>query len=245
MTPLERALAYPYGRPTGAILYLNGRTIELDEFCSSPLAQLTNKLELKELLDPEERNLLPEQWVPLVSFGSNRSPDRLVQKFPVGVPIISLPAQLHGFDVVRSAHFSAYATLPATLITAPSTTVEVSLQWLPEEQLEPMHRSESVGRNYLFAQLPKGQLKLNDGSSLAAWTYQGIHGPLYWKGSPVAFSSIPAKGRLLPELAQEPLLRTLHRHWSTELSFEEWLLRLAEDSEYRAGAIFRLKQLGA
>ena len=242
MNTLDQALNYPYAQYDGHFLYINGKSTPIRPPPGAPQAMLLNILDLHDLF--HRRNITmepPEHWVSLISFGSNRSPSRLAQKFPRNVPIISLTAQLKGFDVVRSAHFTSYGTLPATLISAPKTSVQVSLQWLPQAKIEAMHRSEAAGRNYLFSQVPAGHLKLEDGSTLSAWTYQSIHGPLYWNGGPQAFESIVAKDRNLPQCTQEKLLRNIHDSWNISQKFEDWLIDLSHDESLRQEATQRLK----
>ena len=246
MNTLEQALRYPYDRHNGPFLYLNGTCTSITPPPGAPLALLMNMLNLTDLFEQCGASIAPpEHWVSLISFGSNRSPTRLAQKFPRHIPIIGLTAQLKGFDVVRSAHFTSYGTLPATLIRSQNTSVEVSLQWLPQPQLERMHSSEAVGKNYLFSHMPAGHLLLEDGSTLSAWTYQSIHGPLYFNGSPLAFQSISAQNRLLPECDQESCLRRVHALWNTNASFEDWILNLAQYKILREEATSRLKTLSS
>ena len=101
----------------------------------------------------------------------------------------------------------------------------------------------SLWKNYLFSNMPAGCLILEDGSTLSAWTYQSIHGPLYHNGAPMAFKNITAENRIFPEYNQEECLRKIYALWNTDASFEDWILNIAQNDNLRSEATSKLKTL--
>src|SRR5436305_7736870 len=100
---LKRALTYPYATPQRSYLYREGRAAEL----------------------PEDFDLA--ERTPLLSYGANAAPEALALKLAAlpGEPLPVVRSELHGFDVVYSAHVSPYGAIPATLLESPGTVAPV------------------------------------------------------------------------------------------------------------------------
>ena len=107
---------------------------------------------------------------PVVTFGSNRSPDHLRFRFrnirDCAVPV--LRAKLHGAAVVFPAHVSSYGVVTSTLMQEDRSTSEVNLMFLDEEQLDALHDAEQTGRNFHLAYLEKCSLELRSGECFRA-----------------------------------------------------------------------------
>ena len=76
-----------------------------------------------------------EGRTPVLAIGSNQSPIRLSQKFG-HAPRHRIPvqrAELHGFDVVFSAHIAAYGSVPAMLQLSPGARMSIAVTWLDDE----------------------------------------------------------------------------------------------------------------
>ena len=99
---LARAVAYPYEAPLASFVQRDGQARRLDP----------GALEL-------------EGRRPLLAYGSNASPAILTGKLAAHPhqPLPMLRAELVGFDIVYSAHISAYGSVPSTLQRSPGTTV--------------------------------------------------------------------------------------------------------------------------
>lgn len=177
---LERAKGYPYRIESRSFLYVDG------------------------VAEPETRLSHPDR-VPVVAFGSNRSAEQLARKYrgwPKGTEIPVTLARLAGYDVVYSAHFARYGSVPAMLFAAPQVTVEVSVVWLTGPQLERMHQTE-VASNYRFVMRDGLDLRGDDGVRLdRAGLYVGRHGALSASARPLALAEVTAQGRDGPAVTQ-------------------------------------------
>jgi hypothetical protein len=242
----RRALEYPYSRPEGDFLYIGGKCLALE--AADPDQPGRSGIEVGGTVD----GILSEMggqpvggWVAVVAYGSNQSPAQLERKFPVGVPVISVQGRLRDMDALRSAHFSAYGSLPATPATSPGTLLGISLQWLPLSALPRLHASEGLGRNYLFAQLPSGKLEMACGVPREAWIYMGMHGSARIRGAVSAFSELGARGRIFPEHSQPTALELVRRELGVEEELKPWLQRLCSDPGYRMQMSRALKRAAA
>jgi hypothetical protein len=140
--------------------------------------------------------------VPVIGYGSNQSPLRLRQKYGDDhAPIAVQRAWLADHDVVYSAHFSSYGSLPAALRHVPGTRVAVAVTWLGDADLEVMHPTEID--NYHFARLDGLALETAEGEALAtAYAYLSFRGHVGDGSAPIALAEIRAEGRQLPALRQ-------------------------------------------
>jgi len=177
-----RATAYPYERPT------------------RPFAQLGHRT-----MDPEEAGIDPRERVSLLAYGSNAAPPVLARKLALSRdPVLVVPATLHGFDVVYSAHISPYGAIPATLQRSPGTAVEVHVIYMTEAQIELITATEP---NYEPALLENVECRLEGGETLTRLTaYVSRHGCLLLDGSETALAAVPASARTLPELLETEAL---------------------------------------
>lgn len=184
---LRRALEYPYAAPDRSYLYRDGEAHEL----------------------PEESADLGDR-TPLLSYGANSAPAVLARKLAAlpGVEMPVMRSQLHGFDVVYSAHVSPYGAVPATLHESPGTTAPVFVLHPTPEQHALLTASE---RNYDLVEV----------EGIAA--YRSKHGCLHLDGSPVALAAIRSLKRTLPELDEPAILDRVRAHLDPNLSLEAFI----------------------
>jgi hypothetical protein len=183
---LKRALEYPYATPDRSYLYLNGVAHEL----------------------PDNPDLDGRE--PLLSYGANSAPEALARKL-AALPGVEMPvvrSQLHGYDVVYSAHVSPYGAVPATLHKSPGTVAPVFVLHPTEEQ-----------RALLTASEPNYDLVEADGIP----AYRSKHGCLLLDGSPVALAAVRSEGRTLPELDEPAILDRVRAHLEPNLSLEQFI----------------------
>ncbi len=188
--------------------------------------------------------------VPVLAYGSNQSPAQLQRKFghlaAAGGAEAAIPVQrarLAGFDVVYSAHFTNYGSLPAMLRVAPGTTVGVAVTWLTETQLALMNESETRVANYTYRRLEHIDLKLDDGSRLAAIdAYVGQRGSLMHDGTPVALEAVSAEARTLPARSTAAMLRLARDRLAPGHDLDEFILRLIDDADFRARTSARVAE---
>lgn len=188
---LRRALTYPYAVPESSYLFRDGRVEEL----------------------PEEPDL--EGRAPLISYGANAAPEALALKL-APLPAEPLPvirSQLHGFDVVYSAHVSPYGAVPATLHESPGTVAPVFVLHPTAEQR---------------ALLTATELNYDLVRTGGAEAYRSKHGCLQLDGGPVALAAVRSRGRTLPELDEPAVLERVRARVEPELSLEEFVYACIE-----------------
>ena len=143
--------------------------------------------------------------LPVLAVGSNRAPRQLMRKFkdlPGHSPIEVTVGMLADHDVVLSAHFARYGSMPARLWPAPGTTVQVAVTWLAPDTLARMHQTEGAA-NYRFDRMVGVDLRLENGRRPdAVWAYCGLHNAFAPRGQPLAFAGIRAQGRQFPTETQ-------------------------------------------
>ena len=204
---VRRATAYPYERP------------------SRPFAQLGHRT-----MDPAEAGIDPEERVPLLAYGSNAAPRALARKLALSHdPILVVPATLHGFDVVYSAHISPYGAIPATLQRSPGTAVEVHVIYMTEDQIELITATEP---NYEPMALADVECKLEGGETYAELTaYVSRHGCLLLDGAEVALAAVPATARTLPELSEPEVLERVRAQTAPDEDLDSFVLSNVVDPE--------------
>lgn len=96
-----------------------------------------------------ERSLQPmSRRTAVLAVGSNACPPQMVQKFhgsDVSTAIPTLRVRLTGYGVGFMPMISRHGYVPATLIKAPGLKSNVFLQFLDQQQLELLDKSEGVG----------------------------------------------------------------------------------------------------
>ncbi len=218
---LHRATNYPYDRPDQSYVYDDGEITAFDVWPGEIAAGRT----------------------PVLAFGSNAAPEQLRRKFGdlAGTVIPVIQADLTNFDVVYSAHLTAYGAVPATLAPSPGTTLHTWITWLDEGQLERMHRSEmgtSWGAqvNYAYGALSSIQLRQSHdlGVLEQVGVYLSNHGALRLDDRPVAFDIVPATGREFSSKSMGEILDQVRAQLETDLSVEQFIDRAVNDTEARA-----------
>jgi hypothetical protein len=200
------ALAYPFAIPKNAFL-LTAEGVEPLEMDSGQLAE-----------GPR---------VPVLAVGSNQSPDRLAHKYDGRLEDETVPVSkgwLRDFDVVYSAHFSSYGSIPATLAECPGVQVSLSVTWLSPRQLQWMHETEAVGLNYGFGALQGLTMTMDDGFILSqAYTYATRRGLFMQEGHIVSVAEIDAKGRGNTAMTQEAAQKAARQILAPELTMQAFV----------------------
>ncbi|MDF1722269.1 MAG: hypothetical protein P1U65_16475 [Minwuia sp.] len=89
----------------------------------------------------------------VVASGSNGAPDRLREKFADTHDVPVTYGTLHDLVPVFAARVTGYGSIPATLAVVPGARAGVHVTWLTDDQLEIMHRTESLGTGYAYCRL--------------------------------------------------------------------------------------------
>jgi len=174
---------------------------------------------------------------PVIGYGSNQSPLRLRQKYGTNhAPIPVQRAWLADHDVVYSAHFSSYGSLPAALRHVPGTRVAVAVNWLSDIDLAVMHPTEVD--SYHFARLEGLSLELDDGRILeTAFAYLSFRGHVGDGEKPFALREVKAENRQTPELTQLEALRLMRDRLSPDVDLHDFVRAHIDDAEVRARRI--------
>lgn len=203
---VERATEYPYEIPDRSFVQVGERTLDL----------------------PEDVRF--EQRVAVLAFGSNAAPEVLVRKFGLderdgSVPVVR--AELRDFDIVYSAHISAYGSVPAAIQVSPGTVVSTCVTFLTPEQLRVMSKTEP---NYTLVQLDSLRCELETGVELTTIaSYLSRHGCLSVDGGEVALAAVEAEGRRFPEWEEEEAIEHARRRLAPELSLADFIAESAAD----------------
>ncbi len=218
---LIRAKGYPYDLPKGSYILYQGEPVSF-----------------------RGRQIDMDGRVPVLSYGSNASPQQLKRKFPnepEDRPILVAKTVLKDFDVVYSAHFTSYGALPATLVPSEGTRLSTFVLWLLPVQLEALHATE-LG-NYDFGRL-RGLMTLVDGGGVMKelFLYRSRAGALTRNGEAVALAEVPAEGRKLTALGQEAMLEAARQELAPTQALDDFIVEIARNESARD--IYR-KQLGA
>jgi len=202
---VQRAMGYPYDRPT------------------RPFAQRGHLT-----MDPDEAGIDPAERRPLLAYGSNAAPRVLARKLALSRdPVLVVPATLREFDVVYSAHISPYGAVPATLQRSPGTAVEAHVIYMTDAQIELITATEP---NYEPATLREVECQLEAGETLTELTaYVSRHGCLLFDGVEVALAAVPASGRTFPELSEPEVLERVRALTAPDEDTESFVLTNVAD----------------
>lgn len=185
---------------------------------------------------------LTEGRRPVVGYGSNQSPLRLRQKYGTDhAPIPVQRAWLADHDVVFSAHFSSYGSLPAALRHVPGTRVAVAVNWLSDVELAVMHPTEID--NYHFAHMRGLELELDDGRVLnTAFAYLSFRGHVGDGARPFALREIAAENRQFPELDQRGALSLMRDRMAPGEDLAAFVRAHIDNADLRAARIRDLER---
>ena len=151
---IEWAKAYPFDVPGRSYVYCRGEAHFLDDFTlqnwrSARINRAGSSAVLSDVLDTAELAALEQPRHAVVACGSNAAPRRLAQKFRhVHDVVPTLRVTLENYCIVYSAKFSAYGSIPATLVRVPGACVTTFVNLLTDQQLRVMDETETLGVAY-------------------------------------------------------------------------------------------------
>lgn len=197
---LARAVAYPYEAPLRSFVQLGARALDLP---------------------PEGADLGGRRA--LLSYGANAAPAVLARKLAAlpEVPLPVLRAELHGFDVVYSAHISPYGAVPSTLQRSPGTTAPVFVAYPTPEQERLLTATEP---NYELRRLSDAPVRTEDGTEIETVdAYVSRHGCLVLDGSEAALAAVESDERRFPALGEVEVLERVRHVLAPELDLERFV----------------------
>ena len=206
---LKRAAGYPYDITPASFTFIEGDAAPFDPALTSGR-------------------------YPVIGYGSNQSPQRLRQKY--GAKHAPIPVQrgrLADHDVVYSAHFASYGSLPAALRHVEGTTVSVAVNWLDDEQLAVMHGTEFD--HYHYVRLTDISLQLAEGDVLReAYVYLCFSGHTVRDGHPIALAEVAAENRRHDALTQIDALALMRDRLAPGVALADFVQAHIADGDIRA-----------
>ncbi len=179
-------------------------------------------------IDPAEVEVDWSGRVPVLAYGSNAAPRALAHKLALSDdPVLVVPAWLHDFDVVYSAHISPYGAVPATLQRSPGTAARVHLAQMTEEQVVLVSATEP---NYEAVTLEDVECRPEGGEVVTRLSaYFSRHGCLLVDGSEVALSAVQASGRTFASMSEPEVLEYVRGACCPDDDIEEFVLANVTD----------------
>jgi hypothetical protein len=215
-------LTYPYPRPAGSYLFVNGVAYPFVHLDHEPVMSGTVRagdmtVTARALL--ERLGLVSQAAqtrLPVIAYGSNANVDALTRKFvtsnfsgPAVIPVTR--ASLRNFDVAWSPELVANGAMPATIVPSAGTTVSVWITWLNAAELAEMNATEDVGTLYSYGHLGHAQLSGPGPPVDDPGLYVDCDGALRLHGRLLAVSSVPARDRHFPAADSPQALRMIER----------------------------------
>ncbi|PZR69306.1 MAG: hypothetical protein DLM63_02160 [Solirubrobacterales bacterium] len=213
MDLLARALRYPFPAPD--------RSISLRDGLQTPL-------------DPSRARWQGRRAI--LAYGANAAPEALALKLGLDAHLDLLRGTLHGFDVVYSAHLSAYGAIPSTLRRSSGTSIAAYVLLLSDDQLARLHTTEP---NYKFVALSGLEITIHGlehdaGPQLRLdGAYVSRHGSLAVAGRELAVQAIPARQRRLPAAGERDALKLARDRLAPGIGLAEFVAIAVSDAEQR------------
>lgn len=226
-TVLERALGYPYPLAHQSFVFHS----------ASPDAL--------QLIDHPDAFPDVSDRTPVLAVGSNQSPQQLARKFR-GEHWGSIPTSrvhLFDFDTVYSAHVTGYGSIAATLHPSAGTRVALYVNWLTDDQLAAMHKTELFSENYTYGQLEDIRVTVEAGPELTAVNlYKGQRGAYAPGGRVIPLAEVPAEGRRYEALSQFQVLNNVWQQVARDIDFNAFVHLAVENTDARQSYIQMLEQ---
>ncbi len=221
------AKSYPFFRPNYPFLFIDGKIEHLKE---TSIGLLNSRL--------TALGSLPlSKLTPVLAYGANASPERLIKKFrsmPESVVIPVIPAVLEGFDIVFCCHFSTYGAIPATLQASPGTKINIAVNYLNDQLLKRMTETEIKGGNYTLGLLQKVDLKVmlvgHYRNILTYWSHRGC---LSKDTEAIALKSVLASGRKFVEKDGKEILDIAQNLCHVDGPIEPFIKKIVLNLNYR------------
>ncbi|HEY2335619.1 MAG TPA: hypothetical protein VGH58_11520 [Solirubrobacterales bacterium] len=178
--------------------------------------------------DPAEVEADWGDRVPVLAYGSNAAPRALAHKLALSDdPVLVVPAWLHDFDVVYSAHISPYGAVPATLQRSPGTAARVHVTHMTKEQVVLVSATEP---NYEAVTLEDVDCRPDGGDSVARLSaYFSRHGCLLVEGDEVALAAVQASDRTFAAMSEPEVLEYVREACCPGDGIEEFVLANVSD----------------
>jgi hypothetical protein len=239
------AKSYPFERPAGSYLFVNGEShpyaeVRADDLRGAWLEKPTCLSAVSEALTPAQlETLRPDApRVAVLAAGSNAAPGQLARKYrnfagEAVIPVLS--GWVEGLASVYVAALSPYGAVPAMLHRAQAMRARLFVTLLDEPTLRRMHETEEEGVAYHFRRLDGLAMMLDGGGTLdAVYAYIGDNGPMGHEGAPLALDAVAHEGDALPRLTEEEALDLVRRKLGVADPLDDFIDQNIIDAAARA-----------
>jgi len=163
----------------------------------------------------------------VLAYGANGAPEVLRRKLGEDARLEVLAGTLHDFEIVFSAHVSAYGAIPSTLHPAPGASARVFALLLDDDQLVRLIETEF---NYSVRRLTGLRFE-HAGSAIA---FVSRHGALGLTGAPIR----------LADMTQREVQALVRAHLAPDEGEEEFILGNVRDRARALRFTARLREEG-
>ncbi len=226
---VKQALSYPYAFPARSFLFKQGGALPADQA----------------LRDFED---LKAGRIPILAYGSNRSPVQLRRKFSDNAVIPVMTSWLADHEIAYAGHITRYGSVPATLVPCQDVAVEVAVMWVDAAQLLVLDETEGDGVRYQRVKMSDLTLAVYGvGVVKDVQAYIAINGALAVDGQMRAVAAFSAKKRTLPALHQDQLQAELRLFLGVGDDEAQFVLDNIrnEDTRQARSALMRAASIGA
>ncbi len=159
---LEWALTYPFARPPGDFVFLDGAARPIVDRTSRDLGGWMIQAgagsdKLKDVVRPDRLAGLADQaMAPVLAIGSNASPVQMRRKFAAilsDVLVVVLNVTVRDICVRYANAIAAYGSIPVTIHHEQDARAKIALTVLREHERAIIDASENLGDEYDLAQV--------------------------------------------------------------------------------------------
>lgn len=254
---VEWAKAYPFDVPKRSYVYCDGKAHFLENFSGGAWRDIHIQMQgrrapLSGVLGTERMAALAcERRHAVVACGSNGAPRRLAQKFQNRDDVVpTLRVVLKNYCIVYAAKFSAYGSIPATLVYMPGVRVITFINLLTERQLAQMDETETLGVAYDRPVLHDAVVTGMEGSPLPVdpaliCAYVSRAGALWVDGAALALDVVEGHGVPFPKLSQTMVQSLVRDLLCAGDSVDKFIEQNLNDPDLRAARAKELKKYWA
>ncbi|TRO97223.1 hypothetical protein FKB34_01060 [Glycocaulis profundi] len=201
---LQWALAYPFPRPEGHFLFVDGRTVPITRTAGEGISDWRavdggREVSLRDLLGAERAAAFDgDEYHAVVAVGSNAAPAQLRRKFTdhlgdVAIPVIRITIPDHVIAFAR--RIAVYGSIPATLIEEAGAQVRAYATLLSQRDYDLMNATEDKGEVYGAMPAPVSDAPEAVRRPFEAYTALAGHLPLRLREFEAHGSALPAGGQ--------------------------------------------------
>lgn len=215
------ALAYPFPRPQGSFLFVDGHTLMLTRtegaFGDWRARYKDQDAPVKDLVGEARADVFERgDYHAVVAVGSNASPVQLRRKYgqrldSVVVPVVKIT--IPGHIIAWGKHIAPYGAIGATIAEHAGASVEAWATLLGPDEFEVMNQTEALGETYDHHPVTVTGAPQAVKTDMVAYRSRAGHMPLLVEGYAHQNPPFPYGGAFE---SQEMAIRALNLHMSVD-----------------------------